>query len=1084
MYNLPKWNKPAVLRRGCFFCSLFLLANCSPIDAQNHSFCQTAPSSHSAIGALPVKTGEADPPGPFFVRVYLHALGDAEGCDMPAFEQISETFELLKSAFHEHNIFFIWDCSVAEIRSAPLYNWNNLSGLCGLEKWFEPHPDGIDIIIGGDAAPAYAAAGGIPGKTILIKGKELVGPPGNQVAYAPARSLIAAHEMGHCLGLWHTFHGAEGARDCAGVLVDPTECKELANGSNAATCGDYVADTPAEPYPPFNPHSAYLSDCFYYYNTLDPNGQPYQPNTHLIMSYTYVGCMTHLTAGQGIRMRQLLSTAPVLMACTIDPDMLNVNVSGAMSWTAANTPNQGEFYLQGDLTVRSGGSLTIGPDVRIHFGQNSRLVIEPNAVLYLHGTLSSMACSNTWRGIEVWGGGPDKSQFPASGAYAQGRLFIGAGALIENAKTAVRLFGPTKAQAGGQISGQGGSFRNNVIGVDFAPFQNPAAGPGAGPLDYAAAFERCQFFNDEQYPHAEPFFAFMRMSGVVGVQIAGTRFRNEQPARGHSIADRGYGILAVDAGFNVRESAAAGKPLAFSRFEGLGYAIQAQRNLNNRPYSVAKCYFNRCFVGIRNWGVSGANVLFNTFQLGKLPAEGLIADQIGLLLESEAAGFNVAENEFLGSGDNPEITTIGLVCLNTGEMNKRIRRNRYVDLNIGNLANQINGAIFRPNQPEPLARGLLFECNEHWTTELDQSFDLSTPNGQVRNRQGLELLRGAETAGYLAAGNQFSAGGNPWANSGAPLVYFFNPTGPDQTPAGAQGAFVAQPVSGAVCPAGALLPADLPADVLQQMKNGFFELQAAAVAASQAIGPAPDPGQRAALAYYRRLLDEHAFQIAGHYQAAVDGAQPDSLLAWVGRMNSLEGELWRAQLFLAKGALAEAIGVVDGMFAKFPLTSDLQADLRNYKKICQLVAGKNIFQLDAASLQALYPYTQGAAGYSRSWARRLLTPHSWHFAPEYVRFGPEMRSETVALPDVPPCPAPFPNPANTMATFSLPENPTGEPARLELADAAGRLISAIEIPLSAAGQYPWPAGQYPVGLYFYRLTVGGQQCSGKLAVQR
>ena len=56
------------------------------------------------------------------------------------------------------------------------------------------------------------------------------------------KSHVISHEMGHVLYLWHTHHGTfnEGGND--------NPCPELVNGSNSATCGDYVTDTPADPH--------------------------------------------------------------------------------------------------------------------------------------------------------------------------------------------------------------------------------------------------------------------------------------------------------------------------------------------------------------------------------------------------------------------------------------------------------------------------------------------------------------------------------------------------------------------------------------------------------------------------------------------------------------------------------------------------------------------------------------------------------------------------------------------------------------------------------------------------------------------
>jgi hypothetical protein len=52
---------------------------------------------------------------------------------------------------------------------------------------------------------------------------------------------VLSHEMGHCLGLYHTHHGTVTEEG------DSFQCPELVNGSNSSTCGDYIADTPADP---------------------------------------------------------------------------------------------------------------------------------------------------------------------------------------------------------------------------------------------------------------------------------------------------------------------------------------------------------------------------------------------------------------------------------------------------------------------------------------------------------------------------------------------------------------------------------------------------------------------------------------------------------------------------------------------------------------------------------------------------------------------------------------------------------------------------------------------------------------------
>ncbi|MDR3328431.1 MAG: hypothetical protein LBT04_10075 [Prevotellaceae bacterium] len=94
------------------------------------------------------------------------------------------------------------------------------------------HNNAIDIYVVGTNTNTGGAAGraaSIPATALFLHG-----------GYYYQSSL--PHEMGHCLGLWHTHHGTvnEGGSDTH-------QCKELVDGSNGATCGDYISDTPADP---------------------------------------------------------------------------------------------------------------------------------------------------------------------------------------------------------------------------------------------------------------------------------------------------------------------------------------------------------------------------------------------------------------------------------------------------------------------------------------------------------------------------------------------------------------------------------------------------------------------------------------------------------------------------------------------------------------------------------------------------------------------------------------------------------------------------------------------------------------------
>ncbi|HOY13688.1 MAG TPA: M43 family zinc metalloprotease [Saprospiraceae bacterium] len=104
-----------------------------------------------------------------------------------------------------------------------------------------------------------------------------------------------SHEVGHCLGLLHTFSTATG--------------EEYISGFNCALHGDRVCDTPADPYTEAACFSA--NNCNYTGNCEDPTGNTdYVPPYQNIMSYWGLGGCdpNHLTSGQFARVNSFLQT--------------------------------------------------------------------------------------------------------------------------------------------------------------------------------------------------------------------------------------------------------------------------------------------------------------------------------------------------------------------------------------------------------------------------------------------------------------------------------------------------------------------------------------------------------------------------------------------------------------------------------------------------------------------------------------------------------------------------------------------------------------------------------------------------------
>lgn len=149
-------------------------------------------------------------------------------------------------------------------------------------------PDAINFYIV-KSAVFYGWANGIPGKDLIITAES-------------AFTGIAAHEVGHCLNLWHTHEtdkfGVEIQDDCSSY--DESLC-------NCTTAGDLLCDTPPDPNLRISEDNYKVdTSCNYLFN------DGYNPDTKNIMSYTRPSCLQHFTNGQAIRMRDAILNEPIL----------------------------------------------------------------------------------------------------------------------------------------------------------------------------------------------------------------------------------------------------------------------------------------------------------------------------------------------------------------------------------------------------------------------------------------------------------------------------------------------------------------------------------------------------------------------------------------------------------------------------------------------------------------------------------------------------------------------------------------------------------------------------------------------------
>lgn len=213
------------------------------------------------------------------LQVYAHLIADAQGnitFDVnqvnASLDQLNDLMEPICVRFEmcEHDTIFDYnfrhieqsnvlapsDNQVAEnselAELANRYNRNNRINLYLVERLFDAF-----------APSPFAGLGSLNGIS------DNFGPRGAIWIQESSFGIgVLSHEMGHYLGLKHTFEGD-------GV--------ELVDGSNCETVGDGFCDTPADPGTP--PVETAGGNCDLVNETTDANGDVYVPDVTNIMSY-------------------------------------------------------------------------------------------------------------------------------------------------------------------------------------------------------------------------------------------------------------------------------------------------------------------------------------------------------------------------------------------------------------------------------------------------------------------------------------------------------------------------------------------------------------------------------------------------------------------------------------------------------------------------------------------------------------------------------------------------------------------------------------------------------------------------------
>ena len=361
------------------FCTLLIFISIDiSLHAQTKGFCGTSPNIPNFLSTIPgsqLKSAASS----YTIRIFFHIMRKSDGTGGLSQQEVNTAFNTLVSDYQSYNIYFSL-LGTDEIRDDTNYDRTNFTDLNdntdlnGDGKFdvfsVNSHTNAIDIYLFANDKLNFGLAANIPGTALVIGG--------NAFNTNLASSHVLSHEVGHCLGLFHTFHGTDRVHEAIG-------CAEFVDGSNGSTCGDFVQDTPADPSRIFDcgTQSTCTWDCSTSYT--DVHGAHYTPDTHLFMAYTFPNCMNHHTSGQVTRMFSAIANSCLLQnvlvrtisgpTSTCDPSTVltytvtNLPSMATVNWTSNNVTyvsGQGsnsysvKVYQQGDASIQATINSTCG----------------------------------------------------------------------------------------------------------------------------------------------------------------------------------------------------------------------------------------------------------------------------------------------------------------------------------------------------------------------------------------------------------------------------------------------------------------------------------------------------------------------------------------------------------------------------------------------------------------------------------------------------------------------------------------------------------------------------------------------------
>ncbi|QQS29783.1 MAG: T9SS type A sorting domain-containing protein [Sphingobacteriales bacterium] len=506
---------------------------------------------------------------PYYLSIVVNVIRRSDGSYDRTLSEVYEALDLLQTPFETHNIYFRLKC-LKYIDDDDLYNQSNQSAVYCVDGLSScPYPnfsdlfdeEALTIFVYPKGTPnefggGFGFSSGIPGNGLLVKGiwrsttYDINGNLISEEFINVFTSSILAHETGHCLGLFHTFHGLCGESGCVETITPETDPE------NPCECGDFVTDTSADPGLSDGTIDDETCELITLLGCLEVIPPGYDPLIDNIMSYVGPTCAESFTNGQSFRMKEYINNATVVQNYVLPNS--EVNTSLIKNWFAeqilpAGTTNwTHQINILGKITVPSGATLHIR-EASVYFEDlSSGIVVQKGGVLLIddNSILKGNICNNSiWNGILLEG---DANEPIPSSEYTSGMVFehhgiarLQSNVTIENARTGIQVgdfiefggSGDNNTYGGGALFIEDTNFNNNSVGVYLL---SQYAGD-----NLLARFKNCTFNFNAPFPgtHRLPGIGYAGIYTIRPFVVSGCIFQNTDPS-GFFAEERGSGIIS------------------------------------------------------------------------------------------------------------------------------------------------------------------------------------------------------------------------------------------------------------------------------------------------------------------------------------------------------------------------------------------------------------------------------------------------------------------------------------------------------------------------------------------------------------